>query len=96
MLLGYLSGADILVCQLGRLSSCPKAGLESPANRRLESLPHIVCRGIEVLNFGIQANGLHRLAVDRNRLEEESSESYFNSAAMARAISRVVLLPPMS
>jgi len=31
---GCLRGADILVCQLGRLSSRPEAGLESPANRQ--------------------------------------------------------------
>ena len=34
MLQGFLRGADILVCQLGRLSSRPEAGLESPANRQ--------------------------------------------------------------
>ena len=38
-------GADILVCQSGRLSSRPEAGLESPANRQAgKPAPHGLVR----------------------------------------------------
>ena len=39
---GCLRGADILVCQLGRLSSRPRPDWKVRRTGRLESLPHIV------------------------------------------------------
>jgi hypothetical protein len=53
---GWLRSADILVCELGRLSSRPDAGLESPANRQAgKPAPHClaVIAGVQLRNSGL-------------------------------------------
>ena len=53
---GCLRGADILVCPLGRLSSHPEVGLESPADRQaVKPAPLGFAVGPRLLNFGMQS-----------------------------------------
>jgi hypothetical protein len=50
----WLRSADILVCEFGRLSSRPDAGLESPAGQQAGKLALHCSLVIAVFNFGIQ------------------------------------------
>jgi hypothetical protein len=54
---GRARGADIVVCQLGRLSSRREAGLESPANRQAGKLcPTLFAAESQAFRFGIRCN----------------------------------------